>query len=44
MPVTGGADILHATGNVCASSGAARTTALFGAMLGLFVFTAAVVL
>ena len=46
IPVTGGADVLHATGSVCASSGATRTTApfVFGALLGLFVFTAAVVL
>lgn len=46
MPVTGGAQILHATGNVCAASSATRTTApfIFGIAIGLFVFTAAVVL
>jgi hypothetical protein len=46
VPVTGGGQILQATGNVCVVSGATRTTTpfIFGAMLGLFVFTAAVVL
>ena len=46
VPVTGGGQILQATGNVCVASGATRTTApfIFGAVLGIFVFTAAVVL
>ena len=46
IPVTGGAQILHATGNVCVTSGATRTTTplVFGIAIGLFVFTAAIVL
>jgi hypothetical protein len=46
MSVTGGAQILHATGDVCAASSATRITApfIFSIAIGLFVFTAAVVL
>lgn len=45
MPVTAGAQILHATGNVCVS-GAARTAATFAlsGVLGLFVLIVAIVL